>query len=510
MSDDHHVRIRRILTKLDKVRHRRLKCFGSDTHRFELRSPASPADVEAFELERSIRLPADFRAFLTTAGDGGAGPYYGIFPLRQLADFAASFSDEPTDWLAAEPCPLHPEFPAPPTPDACLDPHLYQGTLLIGTRGCSYETLLIVVGEHTGRIVYVDADGSVPYVCRETDFLAWYERWLDELLAGYATDWFGYGPSGAEADFLRLLDDPASSSALRAEAVVALGRLPSLSPDAAARLPTYLQDADPHVRAGASRTVRSRKVFDAGPAVGRLLADPSPEVRREVVRTVMDLDPVRWEPAVRSRLKIEDDEDVATSAFYSLRKRGSLDKRFMVELLSRSPLSALRHGLANAIDWESRDRDLLVCLLADSEAGVRRHAVLGLRRAGAADAVADLLDLLRREQDAHVVRAILSGLGEFGDPTAVPALLEWAQSTDDFNRLDAVAALARMGEDCVLPIAEAMTLELRKPIRNQPDGSGWMSSIHSISSLVRDSLKQSPSPALRALAEKPAIHPPRE
>ena len=59
---------------------------------------------------------------------------------------------------------------------------------------------LVVSGEYTGRVVYVDADGQPPYMVRNTDFLEWYERWLDELLGGYDLHWFGFDLGATEED----------------------------------------------------------------------------------------------------------------------------------------------------------------------------------------------------------------------------------------------------------------------------------------------------------------------
>jgi hypothetical protein len=57
------------------------RVFGSDRHRHRF-GPALPsARAKAFESAHSINLPPDYRCFLTTIGNGGAGPYYGLAPL---------------------------------------------------------------------------------------------------------------------------------------------------------------------------------------------------------------------------------------------------------------------------------------------------------------------------------------------------------------------------------------------------------------------------------------------
>ncbi|HSQ57589.1 MAG TPA: SMI1/KNR4 family protein, partial [Gemmata sp.] len=57
------------------------RVFGSDHHRYQLGAVLSEAELRNFESAHQIKLPADYRRFLATVGNGGAGPYYGLEPL---------------------------------------------------------------------------------------------------------------------------------------------------------------------------------------------------------------------------------------------------------------------------------------------------------------------------------------------------------------------------------------------------------------------------------------------
>jgi HEAT repeat protein len=502
MIDPHLSRVHRILDRLEQARSRGLSCFGSESHGFRLNHPLSEADLRAFEAAHRIRLPGDYRAFLEHAGNGGAGPYYGIFPLDKWNDFADSVSDERPDDFLARPCPLHPDIRlAPDWADQFGDVSPYQGTLSLGTQGCAYGMLLIVSGPHAGRVVYVNEDGNPPYMVREPDFLSWYERWLDELLHGYKTGWFGYGPGGGEDDFFHILNDPQAGNDFKSEAARAFCRLPRLSETAAARVPAYCSHPVEGVRAGACATIRAFEIRHAGDEAARLLDDSSPAVRREAVWTVMTLDPRRWTDAVLHRLREDPSEDVAASAFFKLKDAGALPKPELLRIIERSPSGNLRYLAAHGVKWAAEDLGLLIRMLSDSNAQVRFSATLGLRQLKAHDALHRVLDMLAREKDALVIGSILMLLGEFGDPSAVPSLLAWAESPDDFHRLDAIEALAKIGDDRAVPIAKAMLLEDRKPVRRDARGFPKQSSVHSIGTLVRKGLRESPNPSLRALAE---------
>lgn len=84
---------------------------------------------------------------------------------------------------------------------------LLGGLLPVGSQGCSYHHCLVVNGPHAGRVVNVDWELSAPPVFAfESDFLAWYERWLDEVIAGdllqKGPTWFGYTRGGPERELL--------------------------------------------------------------------------------------------------------------------------------------------------------------------------------------------------------------------------------------------------------------------------------------------------------------------
>jgi hypothetical protein len=193
--------VARIREKLDRLRQegweRHAGQLGVDRHQFRLSPPASEEDVAAFEATHGIELPADYRIFLRELGDGGAGPYYGILPLSRWGDHLGYFVEPvPGDYLA-RPNLIPLAFDR--TDDwnhrlGIADDALFQGTIAICDQGCTYLALLVVSGPARGRVLYVDLDLQPPLFVSDLSFLAWYERWLDETLAGMEIVWFGCAP----------------------------------------------------------------------------------------------------------------------------------------------------------------------------------------------------------------------------------------------------------------------------------------------------------------------------
>jgi hypothetical protein len=187
-----------ILKRLDKD----FKLFGADYHRYELNPPLTQKDVSSFEERNQISLPIDYRDFVLTLGNGGAGPYYGIYPLRLdynidhrmegdvQIDLSAPFPHSKAwnqDWIDRI------DWDGGESPDDDLmDGYFYtshiSGALCICHYGCGDFLLLVVNGREKGDI-WGDGRGNYRGIYPEetkdgegVTFSTWYLNWLDACL----------------------------------------------------------------------------------------------------------------------------------------------------------------------------------------------------------------------------------------------------------------------------------------------------------------------------------------
>lgn len=206
-----------VLRKLSALQTREIsaRVFGASSHRYKLNNVASPAAVTAFEDEHQVRLPSDYRDFLLRCGNGGAGPYYGLFPLG-LFDGAGKKLEpwREGDGFAGVPGLPFPHGETWNLPDARfrvpeylpgldseerwyaeLDkeywaPDLANGAFPISHQGCAYRKLLVVTGPERGHI-WLDGragdEGISPvrdHDGNRVSFSRWYTSWLDAALEG--------------------------------------------------------------------------------------------------------------------------------------------------------------------------------------------------------------------------------------------------------------------------------------------------------------------------------------
>jgi hypothetical protein len=487
----HQRRIRRIHERLAEARARGLRPFGFEGHErirgdgrgpFLLGEPLSRDAIEAWEAQSGLRIPKAYRAFLRQVGHGGAGPWYG---LRRLAQHRG-------------------EVP---------------GAVTLGTQGCSTFMVLPTKGPNAGKVLYVDLEREGAHVVDEPDFLAWYERWLDELLAGHDTERLGYGPRGGAASFLRVIDDPNASLDARAPAVEAFLRLPSIRPVVAARLLPLASDPAPRVRAALCSIALAHRVAFADTvaqsALAPLLDDPHVEVRRRVIAPLLALSPARWGETIAARLDVETVPDVADAAYLALESAGLFTRAMLVTGVRRWCSNFIRFRAMDKITWTPEDAELLAGLLGNPHDMVRCYALGGLRDLAVEERkvhgpegeipLARMIGALRAQLDRETGPMqqdfLLRVLGILGGAEAAEAIVPWASARgDDLNHLAAVGALAQIGDERVIPIARAMLAETRCPERSTPS-TRWSYS-KSIGTLTREALALSPHPVVSALLDR--------
>ena len=202
-----------------------LEVFGASSHKYHLNPPVSEAEVLTFEEKYGISLPKDYRAFVQTIGDANAqkletmaGPYYGLSAFGTQVD---DLLYEGSEIYLKAPCALSPDMTqeewetlsAPlETDEEELEEEgyvievednyieecgkVFGGLLPLGSQGCAYYHALVLNGKYAGRVVNVNWDLLKPVFAFETNFLDWYERYLDEVISGQLMDkrptWFGY------------------------------------------------------------------------------------------------------------------------------------------------------------------------------------------------------------------------------------------------------------------------------------------------------------------------------
>jgi hypothetical protein len=169
-----------------------LRPFGVEDHGFRIAPPVAEEQVLAFERSHQVELPAGYRAFITRVGSGGAGPAYGMFPFERAIGpgGAGDFFALPFPHAAAfNPVDL---FERPPARDEPVPRWRYdtQGTLVLCDEGCGYLHFLVITGAARGQMWLDGRVSDVGFVPLGVDFLDWYERWLDHMLAGGSGVWW--------------------------------------------------------------------------------------------------------------------------------------------------------------------------------------------------------------------------------------------------------------------------------------------------------------------------------
>lgn len=154
-----------------KEKDKDFRVFGSSRHRYELSAPLPETQIESFEKENHLKLPADYRAFLTEIGNGGAGPFYGIFKFEKA--FAGCKPNEIFKWKSDASVKFH--------EDSDFDEwHDHRrGVIEICEQGCGTYNFLVVNGSSYGEVWTDCFDELFP---ENISFSKFYNHWLDRNL----------------------------------------------------------------------------------------------------------------------------------------------------------------------------------------------------------------------------------------------------------------------------------------------------------------------------------------
>lgn len=185
--------------------------FGADSHGYKLNPPLSAAVITKFEKKYECLLPPDYKRFLIEVGNGGAGPYYGLFKLGEMDGLGQDYEKwKEHDGFIGD---LSAPFPHTTAwndltgaPDENEDDEeeydrqveLFErvywreenvnGAIPICHLGCAYRQWLVITGPEAGNIWCddrADGKGLSPLAASgktRVTFYEWYRGWLDEAI----------------------------------------------------------------------------------------------------------------------------------------------------------------------------------------------------------------------------------------------------------------------------------------------------------------------------------------
>ncbi|MEV5161345.1 MULTISPECIES: SMI1/KNR4 family protein [unclassified Streptomyces] len=192
--------------------------FGALGHRWALEEPLTEDGLAELEGQTGVKLPEDYRTFLLRVAAGGAGPAYGLFPVRRVqgrwrwegdgADLAdLSMLAEPFPERGPDPeildellarRPEEEDFDEIEDFDDAFEawderwgalvfaPGRTAGALVISHLGCALREWLIISGTHRGTIWSDARADDVDLTPRLDDegspltFARWYTAWLEQ------------------------------------------------------------------------------------------------------------------------------------------------------------------------------------------------------------------------------------------------------------------------------------------------------------------------------------------
>jgi hypothetical protein len=201
--DDAKKRLEIIIKKIHHLKNvdKDYKIFGAKDHKYEFGKLLEEEKIYDFENKYNVKIPCEYKLFMSQVGNGGAGPFYGIIPFEECL-----FSD--IDFHKNSQL-LNPSIPFPYTnawnmeiesdneevinkfeKEYFDDKHI-TGIIRICNFGCGHFINLVVNGKEYSHIWSDDRAsdyGIYPFGYYKMEnnerllFFDWYEYWLDKSI----------------------------------------------------------------------------------------------------------------------------------------------------------------------------------------------------------------------------------------------------------------------------------------------------------------------------------------
>jgi len=197
--DQYDARIARIMSKIEALRGRK-RSFGHGIWKPVWEPALTEEEVAAFETEKGIRLPEDYRRFITAYASAGEQPFGELYPLYQEKSVVENpfpytlnqilyflyMTEEELDYFWDDDTPFTAN----------------HGLLTLCHEGDEMKSVLVVNSKDTdtyGTVWYYDIAndcGIVPMYDQKTGkpfhFLDWLEYWADRTTSLAEDEFFGF------------------------------------------------------------------------------------------------------------------------------------------------------------------------------------------------------------------------------------------------------------------------------------------------------------------------------
>lgn len=202
-------RIKQIWDKMDKLPESLEFSCGKWPPKWE--APFSEEQIVGWEEKHHVRLPEDYRRFITTKAAGGTQPFYGLCNLLKVdsdKEYSTMSVEKPFAFTLDKPLIIfnmteeeQEEYFNDENEDE--DEDELGGYIPLCTEGCGMDSILVINSADSdtyGTVWFYDLAndcGIIPLRHPDTktpfSFLDWLEYWVDFTISHSPSDYFSYG-----------------------------------------------------------------------------------------------------------------------------------------------------------------------------------------------------------------------------------------------------------------------------------------------------------------------------